>query len=828
MPTHRTGTPKISVIIPTCQRPEDLQDALESISHQNIQGTGWETLVIDNDPCSKTVEVVDSFSTQIPNLKYIVEAEPGLLAARHAGMHHANADILLYADDDIVASPDWVASVLKGFYQHGASIVGGSNLPLYGCTPPDWFDSLWMQDEDVEMIYQYSILKMRKDVPTPGIAWGCNFAVKKEALLAAEGFHPDGCPWNLVHSRSSGETHIYETVLRQGGTSLLMPGATVQHKVSKSRLTLQYLWKRGVAEGTTASATFLRSHGFSRGHFPGGTGAHAVFAKGYAAGFLFQRIACLFDAALVEWLLRSSYLNDAHIPCQPTKLPIPDDEMLQKEFSRVSPVSAADTIEDALTLALSIIPGQPKKAQLLASYALLLAGRTPDGARMLNLAALDSACKEPAQFIAACFGLHLQAQQKYQTESVRMLHENEHRLYQAGQPNASQKHNASLSTLVLQGIPHEAHSFAIACMKGMEKHIAEPLKDDNSLEYYAYGSENSRATDRHKIEQVQKLSIEQTYLASIEKLLREILTKYYLYNKLCDEQSKELLVKIALFQSLGHLFVRLPYYRSANRQLRDTLWQQTAISGPDSQLTLLLNNITCESTGRYSLFDLSPVGNDIMLYSSDEEIFRHFFASNYKYQSDDCRIQPETGDILFDCGACLADTGIFFANAVGPQGKVICFEPMPKNQALAQANLDMNPKLAPRLSIVPAAVGYNHGSFLEFSESGPASRALHECTRSNSIRVPVVSLDRMAEALSLPRVNFIKMDIEGAELEALQGAKNILHRYRPQLAICLYHRPSDFTEIPAFLDSLNLGYRFYLGHHYVNQFETVLYATTKI
>lgn len=461
MPTHRTGTPKISVIIPTCQRPEDLQDALESIARQNIQGAGWETLVIDNAPCSKTVEVVDSFSTQIPNLKYIVEAEPGLLAARHAGMRHANADLLLYADDDIVASPDWVASVLKGFYQHGASIVGGSNLPLYGCPPPDWLDSLWVQDKDVEMLYQYSILKMRKDVPTPGIAWGCNFAIKKEALLAAGGFHPDGCPWNLVHSRSSGETHIYETVLRQGGTSLLMPGATVQHKVSKSRLTLQYLWKRGVAEGATSSATFLRSHGFSRGHFPGGIGAHAVFAKGFAAGFLFQRIACLFDAALVEWLLRSSYLSDAHIPCQPAQLPIPDDEVLQKEFSRVSPVSGAETIEDALTLALSIIPGQPKKAQLLASYALLLAGRTSDGARMLNLAALDSACKEPAQFIATCFGLHLQAQQKYQTESVRMLHENEHRLYQAGQPNASQAQEIA-SNLYNDNFYKERHSNTIS------------------------------------------------------------------------------------------------------------------------------------------------------------------------------------------------------------------------------------------------------------------------------------------------------------------------------------------------------------------------------
>ena len=828
MPTHRTGTPQISVIIPTCQRPEDLQDALKSIARQNIQGAGWETLVIDNDPCSKTVEVVDSFSTQIPNLKYVVEAEPGLLAARHAGMRHANADLLLYADDDIVASPDWVASVLKGFYQHDASIVGGSNLPLYGCPPPDWLDSLWVQDKDVEMLYQYSILKMRKDVPTPGIAWGCNFAIKKKALLAAGGFHPDGCPWNLVHSRSSGETHIYETVLRQGGTSLLMPGATVQHKVSKSRLTLQYLWKRGVAEGATAAATLLRTHGFRKGSFPGGSGAHAVFAKGFVTGFLFQRLACLYDAALVEWLLRSSYLSNAHIPCQPASLTIPDDETLQQIFLQSTSDAQPASIEDALPLAHSIIPGHPKKAQLLAGYALLLTGHTSAGNRMLNLAALDHVCKEPALFIAACFGLNLHHQQDYQTESVRLLHAHEKKLSRAGLPAASKEYNVSVTRLILQELPHNAHPFAIACMEGLHAHLSEPLKDDNSLEYYAYGSEKSKDADQQQIDQLQKLPIEQLYSAAIDKLLQEIITKQYLYNRLCDEQSKDLLVKIALYQSLGHLFVRLPYYRSANRQLREALWQQVAIPGPDSQLNLLLGDITCEATGKYSFFDLTPLGNDLRLYSSDEEIFRHYFAPNYSYQGHECRIRPETDDILFDCGACLADTGVFFADAVGPQGRVVCFEPMPKNQALAQANLEINPHLASRLSVIPAAVSRDHGSYLEFAETGPASYALQGHASSSSIRVPVVSLDRMAQALALPRVDFIKMDIEGSELEALHGAKYILQTYKPRLAICLYHKPADFTEIPAFLDSLALGYRFFLGHHYVNQFETVLYATAGI
>ena len=74
------------------------------------------------------------------------------------------------------------------------------------------------------------------------------------------------------------------------------------------------------------------------------------------------------------------------------------------------------------------------------------------------------------------------------------------------------------------------------------------------------------------------------------------------------------------------------------------------------------------------------------------------------------------------------------------------------------------------------------------------------------------------------KVDFIKMDIEGAEYDALAGAQDVLQRFRPRLAISLYHRPSDFVTIPRYLDSLGLNYRFYLDHHtlYIN--ESVLFA----
>jgi hypothetical protein len=69
------------------------------------------------------------------------------------------------------------------------------------------------------------------------------------------------------------------------------------------------------------------------------------------------------------------------------------------------------------------------------------------------------------------------------------------------------------------------------------------------------------------------------------------------------------------------------------------------------------------------------------------------------------------------------------------------------------------------------------------------------------------------------------MDIEGAEPFALRGAEQTLRKYKPNLAIAIYHSLSDFVKIPEYLSSLGLGYKFYLGHFTIHEEETILYAT---
>lgn len=93
-------------------------------------------------------------------------------------------------------------------------------------------------------------------------------------------------------------------------------------------------------------------------------------------------------------------------------------------------------------------------------------------------------------------------------------------------------------------------------------------------------------------------------------------------------------------------------------------------------------------------------------------------------------------------------------------------------------------------------------------------------SENGTVTVPVTSID---DSIHEP-ITFIKMDIEGAELEALKGAARHISEDRPKLAICVYHKPEDIFEIPIYIKSLVPEYRLFMRHYSNIEVETVLYA----
>ena len=147
-------------------------------------------------------------------------------------------------------------------------------------------------------------------------------------------------------------------------------------------------------------------------------------------------------------------------------------------------------------------------------------------------------------------------------------------------------------------------------------------------------------------------------------------------------------------------------------------------------------------------------------------------------------------------------------------GNAWLFEPDPENfAALATAVR----RMSTRSVCLPLAVADAY-RILSFSGGNGEGGTISD---DGTVRIAAVALD---DVLPTQRVDFIKLDVEGAEIQALRGAAQLIQRSRPVLAISLYHRPQDIWEIPEQLAALCPDYRFYIRQHYYNSFDSVLYA----
>ena len=158
------------------------------------------------------------------------------------------------------------------------------------------------------------------------------------------------------------------------------------------------------------------------------------------------------------------------------------------------------------------------------------------------------------------------------------------------------------------------------------------------------------------------------------------------------------------------------------------------------------------------------------------------------------------GDVVLDVGANVGFYSLLGAVLAGREGRVIAFEPVGENVAHLRRHLSLN-ELEDRVEVIEAAVA-NRPGLRRFTTG--EYRATGKLDGGGDIEIPAVSLDDMMDEGRLSRVDFIKIDVEGAELEVLEGAMEMLKRFRPRLVVEL-HNPEMDRRCPELLRKL--GYR---------------------
>lgn len=240
--------------------------------------------------------------------------------------------------------------------------------------------------------------------------------------------------------------------------------------------------------------------------------------------------------------------------------------------------------------------------------------------------------------------------------------------------------------------------------------------------------------------------------------------------------------------------------------------------------TVNFQNVDCLIISMYNKSAVINCTDLAVSLGMDEEniiVYRNY--QNSIEQSDkqyfDDFIKYEEGETFVDAGVLNLDTSLRFAKECEKRNifdyKIYAFEPDEKSYDMCIKVKEQHPEID--------IVLYNKGLWSSdttvcFETTGTGSGSIID--KEDADRIEVVSLDSCVKE----KVTFIKMDIEGAELDALKGCQNTIKHYRPKLAICVYHKREDIIEIPKYIKSLVPDYPLYL-RHYTNTFmETVLYA----
>jgi FkbM family methyltransferase len=173
-------------------------------------------------------------------------------------------------------------------------------------------------------------------------------------------------------------------------------------------------------------------------------------------------------------------------------------------------------------------------------------------------------------------------------------------------------------------------------------------------------------------------------------------------------------------------------------------------------------------------------------------------------------------ETFVDCGAFTGDTIETFLKKTNSKfNKIFAFEPDSANIDKCKKTLENCGR--ERTLLIEKGV-WSENKRLYFNSRSDSGSNISE---TGDTVIDVDSVDNVCES---ENVSFIKMDIEGAELEALKGAQKQIKANKPKLAICVYHKQEDLISIPQYILSLNSDYKLYLRHYGYFCTELVLYA----
>lgn len=183
-------------------------------------------------------------------------------------------------------------------------------------------------------------------------------------------------------------------------------------------------------------------------------------------------------------------------------------------------------------------------------------------------------------------------------------------------------------------------------------------------------------------------------------------------------------------------------------------------------------------------------------------------VDDFNYYQHFYKVKNE--DIVIDAGANCGHLSVFFSKLVGQNGKVFAFEPDKFNIERIHKNISLNEDLTNNI-IIQDLLLWNKNELIDFYEAGTVgSSAVWMPDAEHCVKKQAVTIDNWVKSSAIAKLDFIKMDIEGAEIEALDGCVETIKTLKPNFAIASYHIVNDektYVKVEEFFKKMNYPHK---------------------
>ncbi len=245
---------RLSLVIATYNRAEQLMVTLGSVAVQNAAPATWECIVVDNNSADDTRQRVESFAREHNrlNIRYIFESNQGLSHARNAGIKASQGDIFAFIDDDERIVEEFITAYIELFDQHpDAMAAGGKIVAEYPTGRPRWMSRYTEQPIANPMDFGNSV----RLFPSGRIPGGGNMAVRRR-LLESVGVFNTALGRTGKRLLGGEESDLFERIARHEHSVYYVPRAVMHHIIPAEKLTRDYFVRlatnTGISQRTRA------------------------------------------------------------------------------------------------------------------------------------------------------------------------------------------------------------------------------------------------------------------------------------------------------------------------------------------------------------------------------------------------------------------------------------------------------------------------------------------------------------------------------------------------------------------------------------------------